>query len=128
MLLARINKYVYILLVIIIFLGIIQGAKGLGYWSVSGKTNSWGKRIELTGRDPAEIRGWMSLGEVARAYNIPLEEILAAFNLPSDLSGQTLLRDVEKIVWERNLNSNFSPQNLREWLKLKTRGKTVGPD
>ncbi|MDN5347914.1 MAG: hypothetical protein PWP65_1478 [Clostridia bacterium] len=128
MLLARINKYVYILLVIIIFLGVIQGAKGLGYWSVSGKTNSWGKRIELTGRDPEEIRGWMSLGEVARAYNIPLEEILAAFNLPPDLSGQTLLRDVEKIVWERNLNSNFSPQNLREWLKLKTRGKTVDPD
>ena len=57
---------------------------------------------------PGEARGWMTLEQVADANAIPVEEILAAFDLPPDTDPATALRDLE--------SDRFSVEALRAWL------------
>jgi hypothetical protein len=57
---------------------------------------------------PGEARGWMTLGEIADVNAIPLGEILAAFDLPTDTDPATALRDLASEV--------FSVAALRTWL------------
>ncbi len=57
---------------------------------------------------PGDARGWMTLAEVAEANAIPLEEIVAAFDLPPDTDPGTQLRDLE--------SASFSVSLLRAWL------------
>ena len=44
---------------------------------------------------PGEARGWMTLAQVSEANAIPVEEILAAFDLPAATDPATELRDLE---------------------------------
>ncbi len=57
---------------------------------------------------PGEARGWMTLAQVAEANAIPVEEILAAFDLPRTTDPATELRDLE--------SDAFSVAALRAWL------------
>ena len=41
-------------------------------------------RSRLPGQDVTEIKGWMTVGDVATAWGVPLDELLAAFALPAD--------------------------------------------
>ncbi|MBO8167911.1 MAG: hypothetical protein H0Z35_01855 [Thermoanaerobacteraceae bacterium] len=107
----RVNKFVYAALVLVTFLGIINLAQAFGWWATSGKFTPDGERITVTGTDPDEIKGWMTLQEVATAYKIPLEEICNHFNLPADIDPNTQLKDME------GMGEDFSPRALREWLK-----------
>ena len=104
----RIKPFVYGLLILVLFFGVIGGAKSAGIWSVSGKLTSSGEKALPTGQDAAEIKGWMTLGDVAQAYNIPLAEILAAFELPADTPATTQLKSLESDL--------FSVTGLRTWL------------
>ncbi len=44
---------------------------------------------------PGDARGWMTLAQVAEANDIPIEEIVARFDLPADIDPATELRDLE---------------------------------
>jgi hypothetical protein len=57
---------------------------------------------------PGEARGWMTLAQVSEANAIPVEEILAAFDLPAATDPATELRDLE--------SEAFSVAALRAWL------------
>jgi hypothetical protein len=57
---------------------------------------------------PGEARGWMTLAQVSEANAIPVEEILAAFDLPAATDPATELRDLE--------SDAFSVAALRAWL------------
>ena len=83
----KVNPFVYGLLVIVLFFGVIGGAKAAGVWSVSGKVTASGEKVAPTGANVDEIKGWMTLEAVSAAYNVPVAEILAAFNLPADTPG-----------------------------------------
>jgi len=64
----RLNLYLYAALVLALFLGTIQAAKLAGVWSTSGKVTASGEQVQITGADPAEVKGWMTVkdvGEVA---------------------------------------------------------------
>jgi hypothetical protein len=104
----RVNSYLYGLLVLIVFVGVVGGAKALGIWSTSGKLTSTGERVVATGGSVDEIKGWMKLGDVATAYKVPISEIAAAFALPADVSPDQALKDLE--------SSTFSVTGLRTWL------------
>ena len=84
-------------------------ARVTGYWSTSGKFDGKGVPITATGRDTAEIKGWMTFGEVSKGYSVGLEAIADAFKLPRD-----------QVTVDKALNKmesgEFSVARLREWL------------
>jgi hypothetical protein len=105
----RINSYVYGFLAVALFLGVIFAADALGMWSTSGKVTSTGEKVTATGANVDEIKGWMLLGDIAKAYNVSVAEIATAFDLPADVSPDKAIKDLE--------SAKFSVTNLRTWLK-----------
>jgi hypothetical protein len=108
---VKLNKAVYGVIVIVLFLGTIFGFKSAGVWSVSGKVTATGERVQPSGADVNEIKGWMEIGQVAAAYSIPVEEILNAFGLPLDTAPSRPIKELE--------SESFSPDALREWLSKR---------
>ena len=107
----RVNSYLYGFLAVALFVGVIFGAKTLGVWSTSGKVTATGEKITATGANVEEIKGWMTLGEIATAYNAPIVEIAAAFDLPADVAPDKAIKDLE--------SAKFSVTNLRTWLSAR---------
>ena len=105
----KLKPWIFGILAIIIFMGTIGGAKAMGVWSVSGKTSTIGEKVLPAGTNVEEIKGWMTLQDVSAAYKVPVVEILAAFNLPSDTLPSKAIKDLE--------SDTFSTTNLRSWLK-----------
>jgi hypothetical protein len=103
-----IKPFVFGILVLVIFEGLILGFQRAGYWSVSGKVTSGGQSVQPSAEDVDSIKGWMTLEQVSTAFGVPLNELLAAFNLPADTPAATALKDLE--------SDTFSVESLREWL------------
>jgi hypothetical protein len=70
-----------------------------------------GEKVQPTGANVEEIKGWMTLNDVSAAYNVPVSEIVAAFDLPADTPGTAQLKSLESPA--------FSPRNLRDWLAAR---------
>jgi hypothetical protein len=103
-----IKPFIFGILVLVIFEGLILGFQRAGYWSVSGKVTSEGKAVQPSAGDVDSIKGWMTLEQVSTGFAVPLNELLAAFNLPADTPAATALKDLE--------SDTFSVEDLREWL------------
>ena len=104
----KINPFVFGAMVLALFLGVTAGFQSAGIWSVSGKVDSGGGRVEPSSEDAATIKGWMTLQQVSDAFNIPVADILAAFNLPGETPASTPIKDLE--------SDTFSVADLRTWL------------
>jgi hypothetical protein len=113
-----IKPIVFGILVLVIFEGLILGFQRAGYWSVSGKVASDGKAVQPSAGDVDSIKGWMTLEQVSTAFGVPLNELLAAFNLPADTPASTAVKDLE--------SDTFSVEGLREW--LLTQAQPVEPE
>ena len=107
----KIRPFIYGIVVLALFFGVIGGAKAAGLWAVSGKLTGTGEKVQPTGTNVEEIKGWMTLNDVSTAYKVPLPEILAAFDLPADTPGTAQLKSLE--------SPTFSPRNLRDWLAAR---------
>ena len=105
----RIQPVIFGSLVLVVFLGIIYGFQSAGIWSISGKVDSSGKAIQPSTDDVESIKGWMTLEQISTTYNVPLETLLAQFNLPADTPAATPIKDLE--------TEQFSVTNLRTWLE-----------
>ena len=104
----KINPFVYGVIVLTVFLGIIFSAQGLGFWSTSGKVDSSGQAIQPSAADVNTIKGWMTLEQVSTTFNVPVSEILSTFDLPTDTPASTALKDLE--------SDTFDITALRTWL------------
>jgi hypothetical protein len=104
----KINPTLYGVIVTVVFFGIIGGFQAAGFWSTSGKTNASGQAIQPAADDVNSIKGWMTLDQITSSYAVPLDELLAAFNLPADTDPQTAIKDLE--------SDTFSVTELRTWL------------
>ena len=104
----RINPFIYGVLVLVVFLGVIYGFQGAGVWSTSGKVGAGGERIQPSASDVNSIKGWMTLEQVAATFGVPVGDILAAFSLPADTSPSTALKELE--------SDTFDVTSLRTWL------------
>lgn len=105
----KINPFVYGVVVLGMFLGVIFGFQAAGVWSTSGKVDASGKGIMPSATDVNTIKGWMTLAQVSEAFNVPVAEILSAFNLPADTAPSTALKDLE--------SDSFDVTGLRTWLQ-----------
>ena len=105
----KIKPFVFGLIVLAVFFGIIIGFQQAGVWSTSGKVDASGHQIQPSSADVNTIKGWMSLEQVSTTFNVPVAEILSAFDLPADTSPSTALKDLE--------SDTFSVSGLRTWLE-----------
>lgn len=105
----KVNPFIYGAVVLVLFFGVIGVAKATGNWSVSGKLSATGEKGAPTGANPDEIKGWMTLADISKAYNVPVSDILAQFNLPADTPETKQVKELE--------SDTFSTTNLRTWLK-----------
>ena len=109
----RVHQVVYAALVLVLFLGTIEGAKLAGVWSTSGKVTASGEQVQITGTDPAEVKGWMTIEEIITADKVSKEQFYAQFTIPVDLPVATPLKDIEPLV------PDFSVTAVREWLAAR---------
>jgi hypothetical protein len=105
----RLSPILYGVFVLVIFLGVVNGFKAAGIWSISGKITSSGEAVQPLAEDVNSIKGWMTLEQITTAYNVPLVEILSYFNLPADTPASTAIKDLE--------SEEFSVTDLRDWLQ-----------
>jgi hypothetical protein len=104
----RINSFLYGAFVLIVFFGTILGFRAAGVWSTSGKVDASGREIQPSAGDIDSIKGWMTLEQVATAFNIPVADILSRFDLPADTPPTTAIKDLE--------SETFDTTNLKDWL------------
>jgi hypothetical protein len=107
----KVNPFVFGVIVLAVFFGVLGGAKVAGVWSVSGKLDAAGEKVQPTGASVDEIKGWMTLADVSKAYGVPVEEIVAAFELPANTAPTSQLKELE--------SEQFSVKELRTWLAEK---------
>ncbi len=105
----KINPFLYGVLVLGVFMGLIMGAQQLGFWSTSGKVDTSGQTIQPSSADVNSVKGWMTLEQVSTTYNVPISEILSAFRIPADTPSSTALKDLE--------SEQFDIPSLRSWLQ-----------
>jgi hypothetical protein len=105
----KINPFVYGVIVVTAFLGIIVGFQQAGVWSTSGKVNASGERVQPLAADVNTIKGWMTLEQVSATFNTPVADLLSAFDLPADTPSSTALKDLE--------SDTFDIPSLRTWLQ-----------
>lgn len=107
----RIPPVAFGVLVIAVFAGVIGIGMASDTFQTTGRTTAGGGRVAPQGEIVTEIKGWMAVGDVATAWDVPLPEILAAFDLSADTPPATALKDLE--------SDQFSVSGLREWLAVR---------
>lgn len=89
----RVNRYLMPLIVLVGLLGTVIVAQALGLWATSGRAS-----VNLDSLTPADIKGWMTLQQVADGLGVPLAEVYAAGGVPADIPPTTALKDLEALV------------------------------
>lgn len=107
----RIPTLAYGVLVVAIFAGTIGIGMATGTFQTSGRTTGGGDQVVPLGETATEIKGWMTIGDIATAWNVPLAEVLTAFALPADTPPSTQVKELESDV--------FSVTALRDWLTAR---------
>jgi len=72
----KVNPFIFGVIVLVVFLGVIYGFQQAGVWSTSGKVTGSGERIEPSSADVSTIKGWMTLEQVSTTFGVPVSEIL----------------------------------------------------
>lgn len=88
-----VNRYVMPIIVLSTFLGVVFASQALGWWSTSGRTS-----VDLEQLNPADIKGWMTLQQVADGLQLPIEAVYRIGEIPDDVSPDTALKDLEEII------------------------------
>jgi hypothetical protein len=68
-------------------------SQALGWWSTSGRTS-----VDLEQLNPADIKGWMTLQQVADGLQRSLETVYHIGGIPVDIPSETALKDLEAII------------------------------
>lgn len=90
----KVNKWLLPTLALILMLGTVGVAQANGWWIVSGKEMV--NVEQLTGG--ADVKGWMTLQQVADGVDIDTATLYAQLGLAADIPPETALKDLEKIV------------------------------
>jgi hypothetical protein len=113
----RVNKYLLPILMAVALLGSVGVAQATGAWEVSGKQEiSLGV---LTSSE--EVRGWMTLQQVADGFGLTFEDLHARLNLPPDLPSETALKELEGLI------PGFETTTVREVIAVYL-GESVAPE
>ena len=104
----RVNEYLLPLLVGVALLGSVGIAQATGMWEVSGK-----QAIVPGGLTSSEdVRGWMTLQQIADGFGLGLEELYRLAGVPQDVPPETALKDLEALL------TDFETSAVREALSI----------
>ncbi len=114
----RVNPLLVPILFIAVLLGTVSIAQSAGLWSTSGRAT-----VILEQLTPEDVKGWMTLQQVAEGFGLSQAELYALINIPSDVPADTALKDVEKLA------PGFEVSALRDALRdaLQARQTPPGP-
>lgn len=84
-----------------------------GFWQTSGKVDTDGNKVEATGTSTDEIKGWMTLDEVLKAYGITVEQ------LEKDLQVENIDPSKQLKELAEETDEKISPSVLKEYLSEK---------
>lgn len=101
-----ISPLTIIIVVIIIFFGGILSSKAMGVYETTK-----GKIPEGTQISTEEIKGYMTIEDVAKYTNIELKEVYIKMNIPESVPKNTMLKEVKNFV------PNFETEKAKELLK-----------
>lgn len=90
----KVNKWLLPALALGLLLGTVGIAQATGLWQVSGREMVSVEQM-TTG---ADVRGWMTLQQVADGTGIPVETLYARLALPTEIPASTALKDIEPLV------------------------------
>jgi len=82
----KLNSKILAVLIVVILFGGITFTTLMGWWATeTSKVPAKYAEGEAAGEyNPADIRGSYTFGDVSTVFNIPIEDLAAAFNLPAD--------------------------------------------
>lgn len=90
----RVNKWLLPALALALLLGTVGGAQALGLWQVSGR-----EMVNLEQLSSgADVKGWMTLQQVADGSGLSLAALYAQLSLPASVEPQTALKELEGVV------------------------------
>ena len=87
----RVNKWLLPALALVLLLGTVGVAQAAGWWLVSGREMV--NVEQLTGG--ADVKGWMTLQQVADGTGMATAALYAKLGLPADIPPETALKDLE---------------------------------
>ncbi len=88
-----VNRLLMPIMAITILLGTVFGSQLLGLWSISGRTS-----VNMNELAPEDIKGWMTLQQVADGLGLSIEEVYQVGGIPAEVSPDSALKDLEDIV------------------------------
>lgn len=82
----KLNSKILAVLIVVILFGGITFTTLMGWWATeTSKVPAKYAEGEAAGEyNPADIRGSYTFGDVSTVFNIPIEDLAAAFNLPAE--------------------------------------------
>lgn len=96
----------YAALLVVGLAGTIGISQAVGYWRTKPAAVAF---IDRAGKlDPDQMRGWMTLNEIADGYGIPLDRLYANAGLPSKVASSTKLNQIAKTY-----RLDFEPDQVR---------------
>ncbi len=119
---VHLSPSVFGVLIVAVFTGTIGLAMATGTWQLTGRPatgGGGGPGGVPQGQAVTEVKGWMPVGDVAEAGDVPLAELLAAFGLPADTPPSTSIKELE--------SETFSVPALREWLAGRPPASSAPP-
>lgn len=111
----NVHPVLYAILGLALFLGPIGVTQLTGDWQTSGRGGGGGRVTTLSGADPAEIKGWMTIQMVVEGYRVTPQELYAQFKIPASVPVTTELRGIEPQA------PGFSVDALRTWLAQRAK-------
>lgn len=106
----RVNPYLYGALAVVILVGVVFAAQSAGFWSTDNKYLPSGEKVQADPANVDSIKGWMTLEDISRVYQVPFPEILGQLKLPADTAPNTPLKAL------RDKIPGFEIGDLRDWL------------
>ncbi len=91
---TRIKSLVYGVATLGIFFGSVFVTQQLGIWKTSYSSASEAL-IDASGeKNPANIKGSLTLEVVSQEFNVPIDAFIRRFNLPADVNPAAMLKDI----------------------------------
>lgn len=90
----KVNKWLLPTLALVLMLGTVGVAQAMGLWQVSGKEMVDVEHLT----SGADVKGWMTLQQVADGTGIETVTLYSALGLPAEIPPTTALKELEQIV------------------------------
>ncbi len=127
----RVKPWMMALLVVAVVFGTIGVANALGAYAAQGGNGGGegggGPALPSGGALPADIKGSMTIGAVADGFGIPVEDLAAAFHLPSGSAAEMKVKDVGGLGLGGDSGLDVSVSSVRWFVALYV-GKPYEPE